>query len=169
MIELNDQLRIMEKIKSTNFMVRTGWRTINLTGAETFESPELVLGKTDFKILSSIKKEISAYMCATQPTPPPALYAKWLEILEPIVDNIRPVPFIKCCLGTALYENRQTQNYYNEFCELLNTENSPVLILNEMSLKKKEHLIILAKCPYDVSVLIIFMFIIIILIGQVCL
>ena len=147
MITLEEQLKLMKKIIDTNFMVRTGWRTIDLTGAETFEFPEVVLGKGDFKELSSIKRQISAFMCATQATPPPPLYGKWLEILEPIVDNIRPVPFMKCCLGTALYENNQTQQYYKDFYQLLDTNNSPSIILKNISFKTKEHFIILARCP----------------------
>ena len=42
MLDRETQIRLLNLIKSTDFMKRTGWNTVCTTGAEQFESPESV-------------------------------------------------------------------------------------------------------------------------------
>ena len=62
MLTYEEQVRLLTKIQTTNFLKRSGWVTRRMTGAETFEAGEKILGQADYQALIKMKTHIGKFM-----------------------------------------------------------------------------------------------------------
>ena len=79
-------------------------------------------------------------MLATQQQEIPALFERWLEVFETLIDSIRPKPFYKGILGVAYIENADYRSIYRDlsWCFKQNT-----LYILSHSVKMKETYVVM--------------------------